>query len=113
MKKGFILILPALLIFLSAQAQTKKIGVLSHSGKFASANHAKSDGGFGLDPEMFRYSERQWDSIHRADSIRNDSAQRASRPNGTGAKYVEPAKTPQPPPESSYKAGSWPKKSQH
>jgi hypothetical protein len=112
MKKGFILLLPALLFFLYAQAQTKKIGLLAHSGKFAVAN-TKSDGGFGLDPDMFRLSERQWDSIHRADSLRFDSIQRATRPKGTGAKREETSKPQQPTPELGYKAGGWGKKSQH
>ncbi|MDQ3112085.1 MAG: hypothetical protein M3R17_19555 [Bacteroidota bacterium] len=110
MKKTVLLIFPALFFVLHAPAQTKRISMLSHSGKKTTIS---SEGNFGLSPEMFRYSERQWDSIHKADSLRADSAARITRPQGTGAKYIETDKPQQPNPESSLKAGTWLEKSQH
>ena len=61
---------------------------------------------------MFKLSERQWDSIYKADSLRNDSILRATHPQGTGAKRQEPVKPKQPAPEMSMKTNSWLERSQ-
>ncbi len=69
MKKILVLILPALLLFAAASAQTKRIALLSRGGKLSSMN-MKSEGNFGETPEMIKKRHLNWDSAYRADSIR-------------------------------------------
>jgi hypothetical protein len=114
MKKIIALLLPVLLFILAAPAQTKRIAMLSHSGKIASIN-IKSEGNFGETPEMLQRARLDWDSAFRADSIRYDSISRSQhRPMAdTGVKQINSGKLQPmaPQKEPPRKAGTWLEKS--
>lgn len=115
MKKILAIFLPVFLFAITAPAQTKRVALLSHSGKISSIQ-LKSEGNFGATPEMMADYERRMDSIFRADSTRiADSLLRLKQgpKQGTGAKYNETGKPQQFAPQKpgTLKAGNWLSKS--
>ncbi|CAN5801107.1 hypothetical protein BH11BAC7_BH11BAC7_05560 [soil metagenome] len=100
----------ALFLVITANAQTKRIALLSHSGKISSLK-MKSESNFGATPEMMKDYARRMDSIFLADSTRiSDSLLRLKQnpKQGTGAKYIDtdkPQFMPQKPDPA--RAGSW------
>lgn len=111
MKKILVLLLPVFLFVIAAPAQTKRIALLSHSGKISSL-HVKSEGNFGETPEMRKEYYQYMDSVFKADSTRiADSLLRLKQgpKQGTGAKYIETGKPQHFAPQKSgtIKAGTW------
>jgi hypothetical protein len=79
MKKFILLLTLSFFAFVSANAQTKKIALASHSGK-KSEFKIDGDGNFGETPEMAARYEHYMDSIRKIDSTRKaDSIQKAKQ----------------------------------